>query len=284
MSLAFDPVLQLTDDLVVRWSTLTLAVVFTVALGLAGLAGRRARLRADDLLSIVVGAVPGAVVGGRLGYLAIHPEAFSAGSATLLDPAIGGLELGSAVVGGLLTATYVAILLAAPVGRWAHVVAIPVLVAIGGGKLTMVLGGAGQGMPSDAAWAMAYLGPGPWGSLAPELPSHPAQAYEGIGTLVLAMVLGLVVASGGFHRRDGRLLLMGLAGWALIRAAVSLTWRDPIGPPPLPLAGWLAVGIAVGALLAVVIVITVARRRRRGAGAGTVQEPSWPEPESRPRF
>ena len=43
---------------------------------------------------------------------------------SLIDPAVGGLELGLAVVGGLATAAIVAALLGSSVGRWAHVVTI----------------------------------------------------------------------------------------------------------------------------------------------------------------
>ncbi|MGK2850640.1 MAG: prolipoprotein diacylglyceryl transferase family protein [Candidatus Limnocylindrales bacterium] len=283
ITLTFDPVVRLTDDLVVRWSTIALAAVFAVVLIATGVAARRARLRADDLLSIAVGAVPGAIVAGRLGYMAIHPETFAAGPGSILDPAIGGLELGAAVVGGVLTATYVAILLAAPVGRWAHLAAVPVLVAIGGGKLAMLLGGGGQGLPTDVAWATAYEGTGPWGSLAPELASHPAQAYEGLATLVMAAILALALGAGAFRSRDGRLLLIAIAGWAVVRAAVSVTWRDPIAAPPLPAGGWLAVALAIGAV-SVALLATVMRRRQRGAHARATQEPAWPEPESRPRF
>lgn len=283
ITLAFDPAFRLTDDLVVRWSTIALAAVLVVVLVVAGMAARTARLRADDLLSIAVGAVPGAIVAGRLGYVALHPEAFVAGPGTILDPTVGGLELGAGVVGGILTATYVAILLAAPVGRWAHLAAVPVLLAIGGGKLAMVLGGGGQGLPTDVAWATAYAGAGPWGSLAPDLPSHPAQAYEGIGTLVLAVVLMLATRGGAFRSRDGRLLLVALADWGLVRAAVSVTWRDPVSTPPFPGGGWIAVAIAIGGL-GLAVLATIVRRRQRGAQERSAQEPAWPEPGSRPRF
>lgn len=283
ITLTFDPVFRLTDDLVVRWSTVALAAVLAVVLVVAGIAARRGRLRTDDLLSIAVGAVPGAIVAGRLGYVALHPETFATGPGTILDPAVGGLELGAGVVGGILTATYVATLLGAPVGRWAHLAAVPLLLAIGGGKLAMLLGGAGQGLPTDVAWATAYAGAGPWGSLAPELPSHPAQAYEGIGTLVSAVALMLVAGAGAFRSRDGRLLLVAVAGWGLARAAVSVTWRDPIASPPFPAGGWLALAIATGAL-GLAVLVTLMRRRRHGAQARAAQEPAWPEPESRPRF
>ena len=281
----FDPLLRLGDGLVVRWQTVALAAVVAACLIVAGLLARRASLRPDDLLYIAVGAVPGAVIGGRLGQLAIVPEAFHAGPLSLLDPAIGGLELGLGVVGGALTGAYVGKLLGAPVGRWAHTLALPLLVALGGGKLAMALGGGGQGSPLDAIWATAYLGPGPWGSLAPELASHPAQLYEAIASLVLTVMLVLGGVGNGSRATDGRLLLIAVGAWAAVRAMVSITWRDPAALGPLPVGGVLAVGIVVGAA---VTLVTVARwsQRRTGSRAapGGDDEPSWPDPETRPQF
>jgi prolipoprotein diacylglyceryltransferase len=281
----FDPLLRLGDGLVVRWQTVALAGVLAACLIVAGLLARRASLRADDLLYIAVGAVPGAVIGGRLGQLAIMPEAFGAGPLSLLDPAIGGLELGLGVVGGALTGAYVGRLLGAPVGRWAHVLALPLLVALGGGKLAMVLGGSGQGSPFEAPWSTAYLGPGPWGSLAPELASHPAQLYEGIASLVLAIVMVVVGLGSRWTATTGRLLLVVIGAWAAIRAGVSITWRDPAVLGSLPAGGVLAAGIVVGAaVLLVIATLWSWRRARAGAGADGADEPSWPDPETRPQF
>jgi prolipoprotein diacylglyceryltransferase len=284
----FDPLLRL-GDLAVRWQTLGLAAILLAVLVTVGVRARADRLRADDVLAIAVGAVPGAVVGGRLAYAVVRPEAFAAGPLQLVDPAVGGLELAGGVAGGLVTAAYVAALLGAPVGAWARVAALPVLVAVGGGKLAMALGGSGQGLPTDAAWATAYLGPGPWGSLAADLPSHPSQLYEGLGTLVWAAVLAVVLASlagrrGALPGGDGRLLLIGLAGWALVRALVSVTWRDPVGPGPLPVGGWLAVLLALGCV-AGVAVLTARRQRAVGRDGGeATTDPSWPDPATRPPF
>ena len=114
----------------------------------------------------------------------------------IVDPAQGSLELSLAIVGGTLSGAYVAGLLGAPIGRWLRAAALPLLFVLGSGKLAMVLGGSGQGLPSDLPWATAYVGPGPWGSLAPALPSHPSQLYEGIATLAVLAVLTLALASG----------------------------------------------------------------------------------------
>ena len=280
----FDPLLRLGDGLVVRWQTVALAVVIGACLIVSGILARRASLRPDDLLYIAVGAVPGAVVGGRLGQLLVVPEAFAGGPLSLFDPSIGGLELGLGVVGGCLTGAYVGSLLGAPVGRWARLLALPLLVALGAGKLAMALGGSGQGWPVDAAWATAYLGPGPWGSLAPDLPSHPTQLYEGIASLVLAGALAIGGVDTTSGTRDGRLLLIVVGAWAAIRAVVSVTWRDPAMLGPLPVGGGLSAAIATVAGLGLVAAPVWSRRWRARRVAADGDEPSWPDPETRPQF
>ncbi|MEO6206336.1 MAG: prolipoprotein diacylglyceryl transferase family protein [Candidatus Limnocylindrales bacterium] len=284
ISFEFDPLLQLGDDLVVRWQTVALAAIIAVVLVLSGLLGRGRHLRADDLLSIMIGAVPGAVVAGRLGYLALHPEAFAAGPASFIDPSVGSLELATGVIGGALTAAYVAMLLGTSVRAWAHLVAIPLLVAIGAGKLSMVLGGSGQGLQSDLSWATAYLGPGPWASLVPELSSHPSQAYEGVATLALATTLALLGWLGLFQSRDGRLLLVAVGGWALVRAAVTTSWRDPVMAGPLPAAGWLALVIAVACVVLAGLLTIRSRSAVPGSAGRAGDGPAWPDPTTRPQF
>jgi phosphatidylglycerol:prolipoprotein diacylglycerol transferase len=283
----FDPLLRLGEGLIVRWQTVALAAVIAACLLVAGVLGRRDGLRADDLLYITVGVVPGAVIGGRIGYALAHLDHFAGQPATLIDPAVGGLDLAAGVLGGVLTGAYVASLLGAPIGRWARALTMPLLVALGAGKLTMVLGGSGQGLPFDGDWATSYLGPGPWGSLAPALPSHPSQVYEGITLLGLTLVLIVVLWVGAFGRSDGRLLLIGLAAWSFMRAAVSTTWRDPAVTGPLGAAGLLALLLGVGWLVALgVSSWRMAGRRADGAGSGdaAADVPSWPDPETRPRF
>ena len=256
----FDPYAHLFGDLTVRWGTIALAGVIVVALVLAGLLARSGGLRPDDVAFVTVGIVPGAVVGGRLGFLILHAGFYGAAPGRLLDPAVGGLELGLAVVGGFLTGSYVASLLGAPVGRWLPLAAAPLLLALAAGKLTMVLTGTGQGLPSAGDIATAYLGPGPWGSLVPALPSQPSQAFEGIATFAILAVLALALTFGAFRRRDGRLFFVAIGAWALARALVSTTWRDPVVAGGLGAGGLIAVAIAIGSALALVILAIRGRR------------------------
>ncbi|MEP6637805.1 MAG: prolipoprotein diacylglyceryl transferase family protein [Chloroflexota bacterium] len=284
----FDPNAHLFGDLTVRWGALALAAVIVASLILAGLLARAGGLPADDVAFVAVGVVPGAVVGARIGYLLLHESYFATAPGRLVDPSIGGMELGLAVAGGFLTGSYVASLLGASVGRWLQLAALPVLLALGAGKLTMVLTGTGQGAPSDGATATAYLGPGPWGSLVPTVPSVPSQAYEGIATLAILTVLAFALMLGGFRGRDGRLFFVAIGMWAIARALVSTTWREPLVAAGLNAGGLIAVSIALACALA--LVITTVRRRGRAADDPSAQRGPrpdatvWPDPETRPRF
>ncbi len=281
----FDPFAHLFGDVAVRWGTIVLVAVIVVALLLAGLSARADGLRPDDVAFIAIGVVPGAVVGGRVGYLIAHQAYYATSLDRLLDPTVGGLELGLAVVGGCITGVYVASLLDGSVGRWLHLSAAPILFVLGAGKLTMVLTGAGQGQPSDHPWATAYFGPGPWGSLLPALPSVPSQAIEGLATLAILAGLAVTVIVGAFGRRDGALFFSAIGLWAVVRALVSTTWRDPVATGGLNAAGLLAVAIALGCAVALLILAVLRRRpARRPDPADGGPDVAWPDSDAQPRF
>jgi phosphatidylglycerol:prolipoprotein diacylglycerol transferase len=262
LTFTFDPVLRLSDTASVRYETIGLAIILFLGLLLAARIGSQTPavgpyvpapgLRIDDLVFIVVGAVPGAILGGRIGYVLDHLDYYQANPSAILDPAQGGLSLTLAVPLGILTGGFIARLLGAPVARWMHAVALPLLFVLGAGKLVGILGASGQGAPSDIAWATAYLGPGPWGALAADIPSHPAQVYE-------ALAVGLAVAALWFAsrveviaRRDGGALFAALGLWAGGRLVVGFTWRDPAVLGPLGMEQLLAIGVLVIALIGLV--------------------------------
>jgi phosphatidylglycerol:prolipoprotein diacylglycerol transferase len=253
ITLAFDPVVELGEASSVRVETIALAVVLFLGLIIAarmalitpsiGPYVPAPGLRFDDLVFILVGAVPGAIAGGRLGYVLDHFGYYKANPAAILDPAQGGLTLTLAVPLGILTGGFIARLLGAPVGRWLHAAAFPLLFVLAAGKLIGVLGATGQGAPSDLPWATAYVGAGPWGTLAPEIASHPAQLYEAI--LVGLAIAGLA-ALGRMEviaRRDGAAMFAAIGLWAIARFLVAFTWRDPTVFGPFRMEQLLDVGL-----------------------------------------
>jgi prolipoprotein diacylglyceryltransferase len=278
--LEFDPIFRL-GDIEMRLETVGLAVVLVMSLLVAAFVARatpaggdplerNARLRADDLLFVTMGALPGAVVSGRLGYVLLHLDYYGTHPAFIVDPAYGSLELTLGVAGGVLSAAYVLRLLGAPLGRWAHVAIFPLLLALGAGKLVQVLGGDGQGLPTEVPWGTLYVGDGPWGSLGSDIASHPSQVYEGIAVLLVLQLMTVLVARGAFRAADGSALLVGLALWSLVRMAVATTWRDAgvVGPVRVEQLLALGLGMACTALL-------VGRGRTGIAGLARRWRPTW---------
>ena len=243
LTFAFDPVIHLGDTASVRIETIALAfVLFAGMIVFARIAQRTPAvgpyvpapgLRPDDLIFIVIGAVPGAIIGGRLGYVLAHFDFYSVNPAAIIDMAQGGLSLTLAVPLGCLTGAIIARLIGAPVARWLHASAFPLLLVLSLGKLVGLLGASGQGLPSDMPLATAYVGPGPWGSLGPEIPSHPSQFYEAVLVAASIGVLAVVSRWEVIARRDGAAFFVALGLWALSRFAVAFTWRDPAVAGPL---------------------------------------------------
>ena len=237
ITFSFDPVIRLTDTASVRIETLALAAVLFVTLVIAARIGRLTPavgpyvpapgLRADDLIFIVVGTVPGAIVGGRLGYVLSHFDFYSAHPNSILDATQGAFELTLAVPFAILGGALICRLVGAPVGRWMHAAAYPMLFVLAAGKLVGLLGANGQGAVTDVSWATAYAGPGPWDSLAADVPSHPSQLYEAGLVLVAIVILFMLSRWEVIARRDGGALFVALGLWLVARFVVAFTWRDP---------------------------------------------------------
>jgi prolipoprotein diacylglyceryltransferase len=301
ITLDFDPLLRL-GEVGLRWQTLGIAAALLVGLGLAARGrvqtggsrpARTARgsryppappihreviealpLRLDDMGYIVLASVPGAVAGGRLVHGLVFWEAYAANPERLLDPAFGSLSLLGAVLGGSLSAAYMARLLSAPVRRWADAAAVPLLITLGLGKVAQLFGGSGQGAPWDGPWAVAFAGEGPWIGVLPDVPAHPAQLYEAAWLLLAAvLVASLTGAVRQRPERAGLVFIAALGSFLLGRLVVGLSWRDEplLGPLNGEQVG--AVAALISLLLGVVLATSVSRWRRRSVEVVRLDHP-----------
>jgi prolipoprotein diacylglyceryltransferase len=171
----------------------------------------------------------------------------------------------------------VAALLDAPVSRWLHVAIRPLLLMLALGKLGQVLGGTGQGafVLDGSVPTTAYLGNWAWGSLGPEIPAIPSQFYEGLITLVVLLVVGLLGAYTGLSRPDGRLFAIGLGLWAFARGLVATTWRDSPATGTLKVEQIICLVVAAIALSAAMAAWAWGRHART---TGVSAAPPAPKP------
>jgi prolipoprotein diacylglyceryltransferase len=265
LTLAFDPWVGV-GDLRLRWEALALALVLLVALALWVRALRAeggSPLRWADVAFVIVATVTGAVVGGRAVHALDFLDAYALDPVAAFDLGRGSASLMGAVLGGMAAGAIAGRLAGVAIGAWADAAALPLLVAIGGGKLALLLGGGGQGEPWDGAWAVAFSGSGPWRSIDPAVAGWPSQALEGVWALLGIPVVWLVGRrlAGGPHARHGLLLLLAVSWWLGGRAVVALTWRDApkLGPLGTEGAATLVAFVGVAAALSLLV---VARRRR----------------------
>ncbi len=300
-----------TFGLSVRLETLALAGVILLCLVITAVLAGRARARAergagepgdrglrrDDLILIAFGAIPGAIVGGRIGYGLIHLDYYLDHPTVLVDPGRGSLELTFAVLLGTLTALAVAALLTAPLESWLRVAAAPLLLGLGLGKLAMALGGSGQGQFSVESWATAYVGNGSWGSLSAATAALPSQILEGVAVLAgLAVLLAAPFAARlrlvpwrrirrpapapareWWLLQGRRLFVTALVLWAALRFVVAFSWRDatvlgPLRAEQLILLTVVAAGVAL-------LTAQLAGERRRETAAGVAERPPVAAPE-----
>ncbi len=303
VTLDFDPTVRLLGTSV-RWETLAIAAVVLIALVVAALGAGRMRvgedgkhLRRDDLLLIALGAVPGAVVGGRLGYVLVHLDYYRANPNQITDPNSGSLELTLALVVGTIAAVAVARLLDAPIARWLHVATTPVLLMLGLGKLATVLGGGGQGAFTDSIISTRYIHFGPSESALANRPAIASQVIEGV--LVLVVLVGLLLAPAIVRFRvkrwwrlprpglapahswrlltGARRFLLAIALWCLVRFAAATTWRDPTVLGMLRSEQIIVAGLFAVVVLAICMMELVDIRRARLARGPN--RPATVEPE-----
>ncbi|GAB3662732.1 hypothetical protein GCM10027596_24860 [Nocardioides korecus] len=194
--------------------------------------------------------------GGKLYYLAEH-----AGDMTRHDFGSSGFTWYGGLIAGIITVVVMARRYQLPWRQLAGIVAAPLSLAYGIGRIGCFLAGDGTyGKPSDLPWAMAF----PNGTMPTLVPVHPTALYESAFAFVLAGFLWWV------RKRTAPVTVIGL--YAVLSGAarflveeVRINKEVILGMTQPQL--WSLVLVAVGAYL------LIPRRRRSGDGAGLVPYP-----------
>lgn len=217
-----DPVALAIGPFVIRWYAL--AYVSGILLGYFMLMKQEARLpffheKARE--DIVLYAVLGIVLGGRLGFvLFYHPLYFIENPQDILKLWQGGMSFHGGILGVLLSYVLFARKHALP---WLGIMDRLALVTPIGlclGRISNFINGELYGRITDVPWGMIFPSGGP-------LPRHPSQLYQASceGLLLFVLLYILVRYYRGFHYR-GRVGGAFLAGYGVARFAMEF-FREP---------------------------------------------------------
>lgn len=246
MSLNFpqiDPVLIHLGPLAIRWYSL--AYIGGVVLGWILVKRDLARhpqagLTHQKIDDMVVWAIGGIILGGRLGYTLIYKaDYYLSHPVQILHIWEGGMSFHGGAVGFAL-----AFLLFC---RRNHIAYLPLMdvlacvvpIGLGLGRLANFVNGELWGRVSDAPWAIIF-------PHADEFPRHPSQLYEaGLEGVVLLALLLFLLNYTRLREKPGALSGIFLMGYAIARIICEF-FREPDAQ-----LGFLWAGATMGQLLSI---------------------------------
>ena len=267
---AIDPVAVSIGPFVVRWYALAYVFGFLGGWLYASALIRNDRLWGDtphptpeSLLDLVLYAMLGTVIGGRLGQVIFYePHYYAAHPLEILAIWEGGMSFHGGLIGVRRAISYVAYRFRISFLTVADIVATVCPLSIFLVRIGNFINSEHWGRPSDAPWAVVFPD-------ADAQPRHPSQLYEaGLEGLLLLLVLGCFARNGAFKRPGLQTGLFTL-GYALARIAMEF-FREPDSEIE-QLAHGLTMGMVLSApMLAIGIALMIRsawmprRRKRRG--------------------
>ena len=219
-----DPVLLEIGPLAIRWYALAyVAGIFFGWWLLKYLNDETSpRLLAQKALDdIIIYAIFGIILGGRLGYVLFYNlPYYSQYPLEALKIWQGGMSFHGGFVGGALALLLFARKFEVPFLKLADLIAVVSPIGLFFGRIANFINGELWGRASDVSWAMVF----PTGG---NIPRHPSQLYEAIlEGMVLFAIMGLLISYTKAREKPGFLSGVFLVGYGIARSIVE-QFREP---------------------------------------------------------
>jgi phosphatidylglycerol:prolipoprotein diacylglycerol transferase len=245
---AIDPVALRVGPLSVRWYGLAYVAAFIVAgLVMHWLVKRwKLNISDDDQLTILIAAVIGVILGGRLGYVLVYGGTFFlTHPARILAIWDGGMSFHGGLAGILIAGVVVSRTMRIPWLTLCDLGSVGAPVGIFFGRLANFVNGELWGRVTNVWWAMVFPN-------ADSLPRHPSQLYE---ALLEGLVLFAVMV--WFATRKPNPPRGAVLGWMLTLYGVFRIFVEFFRQPDLQMGakGFFALGVTTGQLLSVPMVV-----------------------------
>ena len=233
-----DPVAFTIGPFVVRWYGIAYVAGFVcAALVLWQVAKRwKVRVDADSLLTVVLCAIVGVILGGRFGYVLVYGDGYYFSQpAEILAFNHGGMSFHGGLIGALLSGIVAARFTAIPYLTLADMGCIAAPIGLFFGRCANFVNGELWGAPTSLPWGVVF------GGTAGAMPRHPSQLYEALLEGIVLFCVLYALSRKQPPRPQGTFLGVFLVGYGLFRFLIEFV-RQPDAQIGYLWGGWLTMG------------------------------------------
>lgn len=270
-----DPIAFSLGPLVVRWYGLAYVLGFVCAAAIIYFVAKRWKLgmSEDNLLTLMVCAIVGVVLGARIGYVLFYGDGYYLSHPLeILAFNQGGMSFHGGLVGLLIGGAVAALMTRIPFLTLADLGSIAAPIGLFFGRCANFVNGELWGAPTDGPLGVVF------GGAAGMMPRHPSQLYEAVleGLVIFCVLFAL--SRKRPPRPQGTFLGAFLVLYGIFRFLIEFV-REPDVQLGYLWGGWLTMGQVLSAPLIVAgiaLLIYAARTRHPQAGPQEIQPPSVP--------
>lgn len=270
-----DPIAFSLGPLVVRWYGLAYVLGFVCAAAIIYFVAKRWKLgmSEDNLLTLMVCAIVGVVLGARIGYVLFYGDGYYLSHPLeILAFNQGGMSFHGGLVGLLIGGAVAARMTRIPFLTLADLGSIAAPIGLFFGRCANFVNGELWGAPTDGPLGVVF------GGAAGMMPRHPSQLYEAVLEGIVIFCVLFALSRKRPPRPQGTFLGAFLVLYGIFRFLIEFV-REPDVQLGYLWGGWLTMGQVLSAPLIVAgiaLLVYAARTRHPQAGPQEIQPPSVP--------
>ena len=275
-----DPIAFAAGPFVVRWYGLAYVVGFALAAFIIYAVARRWKIgmNEDNLLTLMVCAIVGVVLGGRLGYVLFYGDGYYfSHPMEILAFNQGGMSFHGGLVGLLAGGAVAAKLTRIPFLTLADLGAIAAPMGLFFGRCANFVNGELWGAPTD--WPIGVV----FGGAAGMMPRHPSQLYEAVLEGLVIFIVLFALSRKLPPRPQGTFVGAFLVLYGIFRFLIEFV-REPDVQLGYLWGGWLTMGQVLSVPLVLVgagVLVYALSRRLPQRGAAGAQPADADDPTAR---
>ena len=235
---SLDPIAFTIGPFTARWYGLAYVAGFLCAIAIMYVVGKRWKTRFDfdSLCIVLLCAMIGVIVGGRLGYVLFYNfEMYAADPLSILNFSRGGMSFHGGFVGALIAGIVASRIIKMPFLSLVDLAVIGVPLGLLFGRCANFINGELWGAPTDLPWGVVF------GGAAGTEPRHPSQLYEAFFEGIVLFVVLFVLSRKQPPFPQGTYSGVFMLGYGICRFMVEFI-REPDVQLGYLWGGWLTMG------------------------------------------